>query len=208
MVLKEGQGFNSRTIKILILGVAITVAGLFLTSDEALHRTSAKPEHVRVLAETDRTNIVNNALIISQNQEVIEVVRYHYDNLAKDTEFVERYVSNQIYTKLGPYQNSYIVFISYEVKLTGVETRIPGLESLYLERREDGKLHIVRNIDDEYVTRFMRKILQHEDIQILIRDIQERYDEIIASDDQVRRVLEQIGQPYEDTSDSGRNSGS
>ena len=76
--------------------------------------------------------------------------------LQKKSEYIEYINNRMVYDQPGPSAGIYIVYVYYEVKFTGVETRAPGLVTIYACTREDGTLYI-SNSDywDEETTNYV-----------------------------------------------------
>ncbi|MEG0794122.1 MAG: hypothetical protein RR399_09965, partial [Lachnospiraceae bacterium] len=117
-------------------GIVILVCGavILLTKEKAPETTSAAPVAVRLTVKADCEDYQKNPLLMNQYEEVTQLVREYYAGLAKDAEFVEEYTNVDIYTKLGPYKDSYIVFAYYEMKIRDIYTMVPGLGTLYVEK--------------------------------------------------------------------------
>ena len=48
------------------------------------------------------------------------------------SEYIEDYQNIVVYTKPGPVDDSYVVYVEMDVKLNDYDTSIPGLETLYI----------------------------------------------------------------------------
>ncbi|MBQ9505343.1 MAG: SH3 domain-containing protein [Lachnospiraceae bacterium] len=97
--------------------------------------------------------------------------------------FTESYDSMSCYTKPGPVENSYIVFVYYEIKFNNIDTRAPGLSTFYVCTNGDGQLYIqdMSTIPDnqkEYIT----AIANQDDVQELLEEVDTLYTNNISSD--------------------------
>ena len=97
--------------------------------------------------------------------------------------FTESYNNMSCYTKPGPVDSSYIVFVYYEIKFTNIDTTAPGLSTFYVCTNGDGALYIqdMSTIPDnqkEYIT----AIANQDDVQDLLEDVDSLYTNNIGSD--------------------------
>ncbi len=70
----------------------------------------------------------------------MEELRSEYSYTSRYTEGYENIVC---YTKPGPADGSYLVYVSYDLKFKNVETLAPGLFRVYVVTGEDGNLQLV-----------------------------------------------------------------
>ena len=138
-----------------------------------------------------------NPLMHEVYAEVDEVVKEYYRELAKAAKFVECYDDVSIYTKLGPYEHSYIVFAYYEMKIKDIDTKVPGLGTLYLEENVKGELSLIRHVKDENVNTLARELMQHQDVQALTSMVKERYAAAFDSDIALREAVQDLRKAYE-----------
>lgn len=135
---------------------------------------------------------------------VNQVVEEYYRGLAKDAKFVDSYDSVRVYTKLGPYKNSYVAFAQYEMKIKDIYTKVPGLGTLYIEEGKDGKLSVIRHVKDENVSSLVSVLMQHADVKNLTASVEQGYTDAVASDALLREALEDLKEAYENTAGTGR----
>lgn len=109
------------------------------------------------------------------------------------SEYVESYEKLSCYTKSGLNDGEYVVLVYMEMKFKDVATAAPGLDFFYLRTNENGGLYI----DNAYsrfnqsnmeasteadVQALINEFEQAEDVAKLQADVQQKYDQAIASD--------------------------
>lgn len=143
-----------------------------------------------------------NPLQSAFDQEITDAVEAYYDSLKAEKEFVESYDHMQIYTKLGKYKNTYVAFVRYDMKIRDIYTEVPGMSTVYVTKDENGICQVSENVEDEDITSYIQKIVQHEDVQALISETQEAYQEAVQSDALLQEALSDLKDAYENSSGS------
>ncbi|MBO4825201.1 MAG: SH3 domain-containing protein [Lachnospiraceae bacterium] len=62
--------------------------------------------------------------------------------LQKMCEYIDRYENIHVYTKPGPYIDTYIAYVMSDVFLVGQEESVPGLSAFYICKNDDGAYYI------------------------------------------------------------------
>ncbi len=104
--------------------------------------------------------------------------------LQKKAEYIE-YINNRIvYDQPGPSAGIYIVYVYYEVKFSGVETRAPGLVTIYACTREDGSLYISNSDywDENTKNYVVQAIAQNQEIGDFFDRVKVAYKEATGKD--------------------------
>lgn len=115
------------------------------------------------------------------------------------SEYVESYEKLSCYTKSGLSDGEYVVLVYMEMKFKDVATAAPGLDFFYLRTNESGELYI-----DNAYSRFNQSNMEastEADVQALINDfeqaddvaklqaeVQQKYDQAIASDADLNKM--------------------
>ncbi len=117
------------------------------------------------------------------------------------SQYVDGYENISCYTKKGLDEQSYIASVYMEVKFKDVETTAPGLETFYIRTKEDGSLYI-DNVygqfnskmeefeTDAEVSALLDTFSQQEDVVALQTDVQKKYEDALAADENLRNVVE------------------
>jgi len=136
------------------------------------------------------------AALAEGNKEVILSDRTEMDDLEwikilKKSEFVESYQNLTCYTKPGPFDNTYVCYIYYEVKFHDLETRVPGLSTMYVVKNGEDFLVECSDIEDD-VQAYLISISKQEDVVDLFRKVQVEYNDLVASNAEVELYLTEL----------------
>ncbi len=117
------------------------------------------------------------------------------------SQYVEGYNNISCYTKKGLDESSFIVSAYLEIKFKDVETNAPGLDFFYVRTNEDGSLYIdnlysMYNSEkeelplDSEIAGLIEAFEQQEDVIALQSEVQKKYDEAVASDENLKKMVE------------------
>lgn len=107
-------------------------------------------------------------------------------------EYIEGYNNINCYTKIGPEENSYIVFVYYEIKFININTPVPGEIPLYVCTNEDGTLYIYNGELSPEVTSYMASITAGQDVVDLINSIEAKFTEAQESDPELKEFIQKL----------------
>ena len=91
-------------------------------------------------------------------------------------------------------RQGYVVFVSYDLKFQGIDTPAPGLSELYVMKDKNGDWMIHNDESDEDVQECLEKTRQEKDVQELIAQQEEQYDQALESDEELSAYLAQLGE--------------
>ena len=115
-----------------------------------------------------------------------EIITYE-----KKSEFIESYDNINCYTKPGIDENSYFVYVTYDVKVKDIETKAPGLNAFYVYTSEDGSLKIDGNLEED-ITAAFKLVTNQDDVVDLYNKIDVNYNEAIASDEALNSFMTEL----------------
>lgn len=95
--------------------------------------------------------------------------------------FIEDYQAITCYTKPGLTADSYVAYVTYEVKFRRVDTLAPGLMWCYIVKNEDGNYIIRENVIGDEAD-YVASQNQTEDVRLLSTQVNERLRQAIESD--------------------------
>ncbi len=176
-----------------LLFLIILAAGCSLTKEKAEEISS---EEVRKENE-GCMDMSSNPLTFPSSSEITEAVNAYYTQLAEETDFVEAYHNVRPFTKMGKYKDSYVVFVYYDMKIKDIFTEVPGLETLYMEKQEDGSFSIQSTVDESEIQKYIETIASHEDVQELMSQVETNYAAALASDALLTEALKDLQNAYE-----------
>ena len=103
------------------------------------------------------------------------------DELKNEAVYIEDYQDIVCYTKPGLTEESYVVYVTYEVKFRRVDTLAPGLMWCYVLKDDSGNYIIRENVVGDEAD-YVAKQNQSEDVRLLSNQVNERLRQAIESD--------------------------
>ena len=146
-------------------------------------------------------------------------LRSYTDSLEKakleaKSEYIEAYRNIKLYTKPGPYDDSLMVYVSYDLKLKEFEQTVPALETLVVCREKaegsessnesesgneaKGRLYVYSGGFDENVVEYIKAITAQEDVVDLFKHVDTAYQEIMDSDPEYEEYMASLKQLIRD----------
>lgn len=102
--------------------------------------------------------------------------------IEKESAYIDEFDGIKVYTKPGPMAGSYVAFVYYEIKFTGIDTLAPGLTTLYVCPKEDGSLYICDGNMTDQDTEYIKSIVAQTDVADLFAMVETKYAEAIDAD--------------------------
>lgn len=97
----------------------------------------------------------------------------------------ESYSDLKCYTKKGPDEDSYIVFVCCDMKIAGVETLAPYISCLYIGPKDESGNRYIRynNVEeDQALQAYVQELEQDPEVKALYDDVNARYQEALNND--------------------------
>ena len=183
------------------LVLAVGAGGWILTKDK-----SQKAQKISLKEQKKENegweNMADNPLLKGEYPQVTRAVEAYYSALGDETIFVEGYENLNVYTKLGKYQDTYVAFVRYDMKIRDVYTGVPGLGTLYVTEDEDGKCQVGTQVEEDEIHDLVEAVTGHEDVQALLTETQNAYRQAVQSDALLKEALLDLKQAYEDSAGS------
>ncbi len=138
------------------------------------------------------------AAVASGDITTIEGLRTGLDDkekivIEKKSQYVENYPNITCYTKPGPVDNSYLVYVSYEVKLNDFDELIPGMNVWYVCVDGTGKYYINEDPQDDKIIEYCKIVSVQDDVQDLSNTINVKYNELMESNTDLGKFMEELG---------------
>lgn len=140
--------------------------------------------------------VVNNYLTACKEgkMEELETLVSNGEELTKEQvqkpyEYVEKIQNVDCYTLDGPDEGTYLVYVYYELKFVNVETVAPGLMQLYISSTSDDSLVIMLDELDAHVQEAREAALNREDVQALIKLVNEKLTEAANTDADLKALI-------------------
>lgn len=109
----------------------------------------------------------------------------------KRSEYIEEYTNVTCYTKPGLEENSYFVYVSYDVKIKDIDTMAPGLNAFYVYTSEDGSLKIDGDMESNVDAAF-KLVTNQDDVVDLYNRIDVDYNAAVASDEELSTFMDEL----------------
>ncbi len=109
----------------------------------------------------------------------------------KRSEYIEEYTNVTCYTKPGLEENSFFVYVSYDVKIKDIDTMAPGLNAFYVYTSEDGNLKIDGDMESNVDAAF-KLVTNQDDVVDLYNRIDVDYNTAVASDEALNTFMEEL----------------
>ena len=166
-----------------------------LDKDDEAILALAKQYYTAVASEDDATLSV--------------IVNPWNDTVKKETysSLIESYDNISTYSKAGPVDKSYVVYVYYDGKVSNITTPVPSLSMLYVTTNESGKLVVSDRNASQEVSDYISKVTSDADVQALIKEVNDKCTQAAASDPGLKALL--AGQSsQEQTTETDSSSGS
>lgn len=205
--------------KYLLAGVmVIALAGVYIyaANDRNKESKNVSKEVVSVdSTDTGTKSTVENGFEVDKYEEVNSLVKKYYKAYAdgdiktlkqiatpftdeeaqKKTalkDYIESFENLTCYTKVGPIEGSYMVAVYLEIKFKDIKTAAPGLQTLYICKKEDGSLYIDNRPKKEYepeVQAYAESFEKAEDYVELSQKASDKYNEALEKDKQLKTFM-------------------
>lgn len=106
----------------------------------------------------------------------------------------ESYTDLKCYTKNGPEEDSYIAYVTCDIKITGVDTPAPYSITLYLPPKENDSRYIrFKDVEsDEELQAYVAELEKDPEVQALYDDVNTRYQEALANDKKLYDFIQNV----------------
>ena len=118
--------------------------------------------------------------------------------LGAKSEYIESYDNICCYTKAGPYTDSYMVYVTYDLKLKDWDKTAPALVTLVVCTRENGELYVYSGSFEENVAEYIKGITSQEDVVELYNSVEQEYKEVLEADPAFREYMSALNQLIKD----------
>ncbi len=109
----------------------------------------------------------------------------------KKSEFIEAYEDVTCYTKDGVEEGSYFVYVTYMVKIEGIDTKAPGLNAFYVYPAEDGRL-MIDGAMEKNIEASLKLVTSQDDVVDLYTRIDVSYKEALAADETLNAFMKDL----------------
>ena len=110
--------------------------------------------------------------------------------IVETSKYVENYPSLEIYTKAGPVDNTYIVYVCSELKFTDYDDLFPGMKVFYVCVDENGQYYINESEEgsDNELT-YIREVTLQDDVVDLNNKVAAAYNDMVAENPELAQFI-------------------
>lgn len=112
--------------------------------------------------------------------------------IQKKSDYIENYNNLTCYTKKGPQEGSFVVYASYELKFKDMARLVPGMNALYVCRREDGSYYIYGQELDDDTYSYIETLSLQDDVRELNNRVQVAYNNAVTEDANIAAFLQKL----------------
>ena len=139
-------------------------------------------EYHKALAEDDAETIKKYLLYVSEDELVTISVK---------SEYVEAYNNIKCYSQQGHDENSYFVYVYYQLKMKDFDMLVPGLSGFYYCPNEAGEYHIYRKADmSEAVCASFYEAYMQQEVQDLYKTVKLEYDTLLDQNEELKTFMD------------------
>lgn len=140
-----------------------------------------------------------NAFLIEDEQKRSQVLAQYVGNMydinrVKQRTHVVSYSDIECYTKEGPYDNTYVVYVYYQMELKNIATPAPSIERLYVVRDTNTGNVYIQNDPGEDIKEYMAEVTKDSDVQELLKDVDKEYQEAKDSDERLKKYFDDMNE--------------
>ena len=194
----------------VIIIVAISVLAILITREESsLVNETATFSHDETVSALSAENVLEgdkypeiNAIIVkylealaagdvdtisSITNNMSDIERIRVTELSK---YIEAFPKYNVFTKIGPIEDSYIVYAAVRVQFTGLETLVPGIYCFYVCTDDTGNYYFNEGVltDEERV--YIDAINADAMVETLMNSIETEYQTLMYEEETVRNYVE------------------
>lgn len=106
--------------------------------------------------------------------------------------YIDRYDNINVYTKPGPYKDTYIAYATVDVYLKEQEPSTPGLQAFYVCMTEDGTYYINTSELSVEESEFIKNVAAQADVVNLKNTVNVQYNDLMEADVNLKNYWAQI----------------
>lgn len=111
--------------------------------------------------------------------------------MQEKSKYLEGYEDINCYTKPGPEEDSFVVYVTYYAKFSEVEQRVCGLNTYVVCRNENG-YYIHDCTGDEAMREYRTSVTKQDDVVDLFNRVQVEYNETVTGNEELAAFLTEL----------------
>lgn len=167
-------------------------------------------EEYAVDANPEINNLINtyyNAYTLGDVNSIVAIASPVSDMEKSYIQFMSQYIESYqnivCYTKKGLDDTSYMVSVKFDMKYTGVDGTLPGLDFFYVRTNEAGALYIdnlygsfnseLKELEtDQAISALVEQFKSDEDVKALQEEVQNQYKQVLESDVNLQNTVNTV----------------
>ena len=133
-----------------------------------------------VASYLDAMSTGDTQTMASLSSSMSDDMKAFYEAQAK---YVSGYSNYNVYTKIGPKENSYFLLATYDLLINGQTTSLPALLSLYVCRNEAGALYVNSDSLTADEETYILELVAQKDFSDLVDKVELDYNNILEKED-------------------------
>ncbi len=124
--------------------------------------------------------------VSSLNTYLNDIEKIRVEELSK---YIDNYTKLDVYTKPGLTENTYVAYVYSEVKFSDMEQELPGMQTYYIGRNENGDFFINDGTYDDTVWNYIKEVTLQDDVVDLNNKVVVEYNELLANDEELNEFI-------------------
>ena len=201
---------HSRNSEIGPKGTAVSLDNASANGAVSADLADAEQDTLILNEEQDLNDLIKKYFTAREQEDIdtYSSLRSYTDSLEQakleaKSEYIEGYRNIKCYTKKGPYDNSYMVYVSYDLKLKEWDQTVPALETLVVCREEGteenpGKLYVYSGSFEDDVVEYIQNVTAQDDVVDLFKRVDSEYQEIMDANPDYEEYMASLKQLIRD----------
>lgn len=208
---------NRRIFIVVIIFIVAIIVAIVVT--DALANKTAEAIETEVVTEieqqSDEYAIPQDELEVDAHPEINDLMKKYYNAAAagdvntintlrtgiddketivieKKSEYIKSYPTLTCYTKKGPIDDSYLVYVYYEVLIEGYDDPVPGLNVWYVCKDSNGSYYINEEPQDEKIADYCKVLSVQDDVVDLNNTVNVKFNELMASNEELAAYMDEL----------------
>lgn len=141
----------------------------------------AMTDYLNALADNNQTYLKENMFSINNNE---------LDNVEVKSKYIDRYDNIVCYTQQGYEDESFYVYVTYDIYFKDIDTPVPGIIGLYYAKDSLEKYRIFKqnNMSSLVLQNFYIAYMQ-QDVQDIYNQVSLKYNETLESDEELNDFM-------------------
>lgn len=189
-------------LPILLVGLVVVTVLISLNARERVEQATAEAKSVLEEAKADVQEVRETVFEEDAYPDINKLIYRYYEalemadidilidlqsnitqtgllRLQKMSEYIDKYDNIHVYSKPGPYIDTYIVYVSSDVYLVGQEECIPGLSAFYICKNDNGAYYINTSELSEEEALYIENVTLQSDVLDLKNSVKVSYNKVM-----------------------------